>query len=97
MLLIARMDIKSMCLLLSTIDTHDHPYIQGIPMCLSHGSCRLALAEVLDWAEVEGWSGAEINNLKATWLSGVKLTTFGFDKGKFIHCFIVEPGLFSLC
>jgi isocitrate lyase len=56
MLLIARMDAKSMCLLSSTIDTHNHPYIQGIPMRLPHGSCRLALAEVLDWAEVEGWS-----------------------------------------
>jgi hypothetical protein len=64
-------------------------------MRLPDRSCRLALAEVLNWAEVEGWSGAEIDNLEATWLSDVKLTMFDFDEGKFIHCFILELGLFS--
>jgi hypothetical protein len=38
------------------------------------------LAEVLDRAEAEGQSGAEIDDLEAKWLSEVKLLTF--DEGK---------------
>ena len=84
MLLIARTDAESARLLSSTVDTRDHPYIRGVPTCLPDGSRRLALAEVLDRAEAEGRSGAEIDNLEAKWLSDVKLTTF--DEGKLIHC-----------
>jgi Isocitrate lyase family len=84
MLLIARTDAESARLLSSTVDARDHPYIRGVPTCLPDGSRRLARAEVLDRAEAEGRSGAEIDNLEAKWLSDVKLTTF--DEGKFIHC-----------
>lgn len=84
MLLIARTDAESARLLSSTVDARDHPYIRGVPTCLPDGSRRLALAEVLDRAEAEGRSGAEIDNLEAKWLSDGKLTTF--DEGKFIHC-----------
>ena len=80
MLLIARTDAESARLLSSTVDARDHPYIRGVPTRLPDGSRRLALAEVLDRAEAEGRSGAEIDGLEAKWLSEVKLTTF--DEGK---------------
>jgi isocitrate lyase len=80
MLLIARTDAESARLLSSTVDARDHPYIRGVPSRLPDGSRRLALAEVLDRAEAEGRSGAEIDDLEAKWLSEVKLTTF--DEGK---------------
>lgn len=76
MLLIARTDAESARLLSSTVDARDHPYIQGVRTRLPDGSRRLALAEVLDRAEAEGQSGAEIDNLEAKWLSEVKLLTF---------------------
>ena len=76
MLLIARTDAESARLLSSTVDARDHPYIRGVPTRLPDGSRRLALAEVLDRAEAEGRSGAEIDGLEAKWLSEVKLTTF---------------------
>jgi hypothetical protein len=44
---------------------------------------------VLDRAEAEGRSGAEIDNLEAKWLSEVKLTTFDEGKTSF------GPGLYS--
>jgi isocitrate lyase len=80
MLLIARTDAESARLLSSTIDARDHPYIRGVGTRLPDGSRRRALAEVLDRAEAEGRSGAEIDDLEAKWLSDVKLTTF--DEGK---------------
>jgi isocitrate lyase len=80
MLLIARTDAESARLLSSTVDARDHAYIRGVRTRLPDGSHRLALAEVLDRAEAEGRSGAEIDNLEAKWLSEVKLTTF--DEGK---------------
>lgn len=80
MLLIARTDAQSARLLSSTVDARDHPYIQGVRTRLPDGSRRPALAEVLDCAEAEGQSGADIDNLEAKWLSEVKLTTF--DEGK---------------
>ncbi|KAI9511709.1 isocitrate lyase [Russula earlei] len=76
MLLIARTDAESARLLSSTIDARDHPYIRGVRTRMPDGARRLALAEVLDRAEAEGQSGAEIDDLEAKWLSGVKLTTF---------------------
>ncbi|KAF8506827.1 isocitrate lyase and phosphorylmutase [Russula emetica] len=76
MLLIARTDAESARLLSSTVDARDHAYIRGVRTRLPDGSRRLALAEVLDRAEAEGRSGAEIDNLEAKWLSEVKLTTF---------------------
>ncbi|KAN0135012.1 isocitrate lyase and phosphorylmutase [Lactarius tabidus] len=76
MLLIARTDAESARLLSSTVDARDHPYIQGVRVRLPDGSCRPALAEVLDRAEAEGQSGAEIDALEAKWLSEVKLLTF---------------------
>jgi isocitrate lyase len=45
------------------------------------------LAEVLDRAEAEGRSGAEIDDLEAEWLSEVKLTTF--DEGN-VMSFVLE-------
>jgi len=83
MLLIARTDAESARLLSSTVDARDHPYIRGVPTRLPGGSRRLALAEVLDRAEAEGRSGAEIDGLEAKWLSEVKLTTF--DEGNVIR------------
>ncbi len=80
MLLIARTDAESARLLSSTVDARDHPYIHGVRTRLPDGSRRLALADVLDRAEAEGRSGAEIDNLEAKWLSEVKLVTF--DEGK---------------
>jgi isocitrate lyase len=80
MLLIARTDAESARLLSSTVDSRDHPYIRGVPTRLRDGSRRRALADVLDRAEAEGRSGAEIDDLEAKWLSDVKLTTF--DEGK---------------
>ena len=80
MLLIARTDAESARLLSSTVDARDHAYIRGVRTRLPDGSHRLALAEVLDRAEAEGRSSAEIDNLEAKWLSEVKLTTF--DEGK---------------
>ena len=77
---IARTDAQSARLLSSTVDARDHPYIQGVRTRLPDGSRRPALAEVLDCAEAEGQSGAEIDDLEAKWLSKVKLTTF--DEGK---------------
>jgi len=49
-------------------------------MCLLDGSHRVALPEVLDHVNAEGWCGAEINSLKAKWLSEVKLTMFDNSK-----------------
>jgi isocitrate lyase len=89
MLLIARTDSESARLLSSTVDARDHPYIRGVRTRLPDGSHRPALAEVLDRAEAEGRSGAEINNLEAKWLSEVELTTF--DEGRTSFC----AGLFS--
>ena len=83
MLLIARTDAESARLLSSTIDARDHAHIRGVRTRLPDGSHRLALAEVLDRAEAEGRSGAEIDNLEAKWLSEVKLTTF--DEGETSH------------
>lgn len=80
MLLIARTDAESARLLSSTVDARDHSYIQGVRTRLPDGSRRPALAEVLDRAEAEGQSGAEIDCLEAKWLSEVKLLTF--DEGK---------------
>lgn len=79
MLLIARTDAESARLLSSTVDARDHPYIRGVSTRSPDGSRRLALAEVLDRAEAEGRSGAEIDDLEAKWLSEVKLITF--DEG----------------
>ncbi|KAI0304604.1 isocitrate lyase and phosphorylmutase [Russula brevipes] len=76
MLLIARTDAESARLLSSTVDSRDHPYIRGVPTRLRDGSRRRALVDVLDRAEAEGRSGAEIDDLEAKWLSDVKLTTF---------------------
>ncbi|KAF8482071.1 isocitrate lyase [Russula ochroleuca] len=90
MLLIARTDAESARLLSSTIDARDHAHIRGVRTRLPDGSQRLALAEVLDRAESEGRSGAEINNLEAKWLSEVKLTTF--DEGKQEPLFIFGAG-----
>jgi isocitrate lyase len=80
MLLIARTDAESARLLSSTVDARDHAHVRGVRTRLPDGSHRFALAEVLDRAEAEGRSGAEIDNLEAKWLSEVKLTTF--DEGK---------------
>lgn len=80
MLLIARTDAESARLLSSTVDARDHAHIRGVRTRLPDGSRRVALADVLDRAEAEGRSGAEIDNLEAKWLSEVKLTTF--DEGK---------------
>jgi isocitrate lyase len=80
MLLIARTDAESARLISSTVDARDHAYIRGVRTRLPDGSHRPALAEVLDRAEAEGRSGAEIDNLEANWLSEVELTTF--DQGK---------------
>jgi len=76
MLLIARTDAESARLVSSTVDARDHPHIRGVQTRLPDGSRRLALAEVLDRAEAQGRSGAEIDDLEAKWLSEVKLTTF---------------------
>jgi hypothetical protein len=46
--------------------------------------------EVLDRAEAEGRSGAEIDNLEAKWLSEVKLSMFDEGKTSF------WTGLFSI-
>ena len=89
MLLIARTDAESARLLSSTVDARDHPYIRGVRTRLPDGSHRPPLAEVLDRAEAEGRSGAEIDNLEAKWLSEVKLTTFDEGKTSF------RSGLFS--
>lgn len=90
MLLIARTDAESARLLSSTVDARDHAYIRGVRTRLPDGSHRLALADVLDRAEAEGRSGAEIDNLEAKWLSEVKLTTF--DEGEISF----RAGLLSL-
>jgi isocitrate lyase len=89
MLLIARTDAESARLLSSTVDARDHAYIRGVRTRLPDGSRRPALAEVLDRAEAEGRSGAEIDNLEAKWLSDVELTTFDEGKTSFLS------GLFS--
>jgi isocitrate lyase len=84
MLLIARTDAESARLLSSTVDARDHAHIRGVRTRLPDGSRRLALADVLDRAEAEGQSGAEIDNLEAKWLSEEKLTTFDEGKKPFI-------------
>ncbi len=59
-------------------------------MCLSDGLHKLTLVKLLDCTEAEGWSGTEIDNLKAKWLSEVKLTMFNKGKSLFQVLSIVE-------
>ena len=50
---------------------------------LPDGSLTLPLAEVLDRAEAEGRSEAEIDDFETKWLSEVELTTFDEGNGSF--------------
>ncbi|KAF8501089.1 isocitrate lyase [Russula emetica] len=55
------------------LDLLQHNAPHWLQTRLPDGSRRLALVEVLDRAEAEGRSGAEIDNLEAKWLSEIRV------------------------
>ncbi|BGP54955.1 mitochondrial 2-methylisocitrate lyase [Rhodotorula sphaerocarpa] len=72
-LAIARTDAESGKLLSSTADARDHEFILGVE---THEGPKRALADEIMHAGLEGKSGAEIDQIEADWMSGVKLVTF---------------------
>ncbi|CDR43508.1 hypothetical protein NBRC10512_002828 [Rhodotorula toruloides] len=72
-LLIARTDAESGKLLSSTADARDHEFVLGVE---THNGPKKALADEIMHASLAGKSGAEIDQLEADWMSGVKLVTF---------------------
>lgn len=75
-LLIARTDAESGKLLSSTADARDHEFVLGVE---THEGPKRALADEIMHAGLEGKSGAEIDQIEANWMKGVKLVTF--DEG----------------
>ena len=75
-LLIARTDAESGKLLSSTADARDHEFVLGVE---THNGPQRALADEIMHAALEGKSGAEIDQIEASWMKGVKLVTF--DEG----------------
>ncbi|GAA5894509.1 hypothetical protein JCM8208_006260 [Rhodotorula glutinis] len=72
-LLIARTDAESGKLLSSTADARDHEFVLGVE---THEGPQKALADEIMHAALEGKSGAEIDQIEAAWMKGVKLVTF---------------------
>ncbi|GAA5822114.1 hypothetical protein JCM3770_000414 [Rhodotorula araucariae] len=72
-LLIARTDAESGKLLSSTADARDHEFVLGVE---THEGPARALADEIMHAGLEGKSGAEIDQIEANWMKGVKLVTF---------------------
>lgn len=94
MLLIARTDSESGKLLSSTVDVVDHPFILGRFRTMSLSSDTQtasgttaqgskALSQEIAKAEARGATGAEINDLEATWTAQHEMCTF--DQGEWGH------------
>ncbi|GAA5823548.1 hypothetical protein JCM11251_000675 [Rhodosporidiobolus azoricus] len=72
-LLIARTDAESAKLLSSTADARDHEFVLGVE---TFEGPKKALADEIMHAGLSGKSGAEIDQIEATWMADVKLVTF---------------------
>ncbi|GAA5986416.1 hypothetical protein JCM10908_003746 [Rhodotorula pacifica] len=72
-LAIARTDAESGKLLSSTADARDHEFVLGVE---THEGPKRALADEIMHAGLEGKTGAEIDQIEADWMNGVKLVTF---------------------
>ena len=72
-LVVARTDSESGKLLSSAVDVRDHEFILGVTEDTE------PLAEVLQRMEMEGVSGAEVDQFEAAWVKKHKLVTF--DEG----------------